>query len=226
MDIPEPHQKLRPLCEICRTVPFKEIQENPNTEFDSVDLGTYSELRQRTSCPFCGLVFEMICEISRHAGFLDPDKFLDQTWSRNITSYWQGHSFDTIVAINQLRFTTGACSRLGRVVSPAPIEFDAITSLLQDCDASHQCSLSMSDEAATRLRGLRAIDIQQMCITSISSGTRYMALSYVWGMATVLHLVRDNKDELMRPHALEAYEDMIPLTIRDAIKLARKMNIG
>ncbi|KAI0451564.1 heterokaryon incompatibility protein-domain-containing protein [Xylaria acuta] len=227
----EPAREPRSLCDKCQAIPFKEIQEDPKKKFKSVDIGTYEELKQRSSCPFCCLVFESICDLarvwalSRHLEYLGPDKFAQESWPYSIKVDWYRYFFDTSLTNIELRFTTGACPRLGCVVSPIPVEVDDVTSLLQHCDAAHQCPLSIPHEISCRFTILRAIDVRRMCVTSITPSTRYVALSYVWGGVTLAHLLRSNKEELMRPYALEAYREGLPLTIRDAIKLVRKMEI-
>ncbi|KAI0478081.1 heterokaryon incompatibility protein-domain-containing protein [Xylaria cf. heliscus] len=231
MDTDEPVLEPRLLCGKCRTIPFKEIQRNPKINLKSFNLGTYEELKKRPSCPFCCLVFESICDLarewalSRHIEYAGPDKFVEESWPYSIEVDWRRYYFDTSITNIELRLTTGACPRLGCVVSPNPVEVDAIISLLQHCDAAHDCLLSISHEASCKFKTLRAIDVGRMCVASISPSTHYVALSYVWGGVTLAHLVQANKEELMSPYGLEAYREGLPVTIRDAIKLVRKMNI-
>lgn len=227
MDVRESTHDARQLCDKCQSIPFKDIQESPKERYKPFNLGTYDELKQKSSCPFCCMVFAGVRDLSHDAGFSDPDLFIEHAWARtyNIEAEWCGHYFDTSITNIELRFTTGPCARLGRVVDPGSIPVKAITSLLKQCDASHQCSLPMSKETSNRMTRLRAIDVHELCITSITPNTRYSALSYVWGGVTVAHLMRDNIEELKRPRGLEAYRDEIPLTIRDAIKFVRTMGL-
>ena len=56
---------------------------------------------------------------------------------------------------------------------------------------------------------------------------RYVALSYVWGVAKVFTALRGNIRELKVPGSLNKprYYNEIPLTIRDAIRVVRDIGI-
>ncbi|KAI3332232.1 HET-domain-containing protein [Xylariaceae sp. AK1471] len=216
------------LCDQCRKIPFRELQEDPKWKMKQTELGAYGDVKQRASCSFCSLVFESIQDIASRAGF-SADEWAKKAggWADNVWVDWDTRNccFNVSLSTIDLRYTTGACSRLGRVVSPMPIDTEVITSLLAECDTSHQCLLSVSNDDVSRLPTLRAIDVRQMCITYIGPSARYVALSYVWGGVPVPYLLRANKKELMRPFALQACYNTIPLTIQNAIELVHKMNI-
>ena len=56
-------------------------------------------------------------------------------------------------------------------------------------------------------------------------GYDYIALSYVWGGLDFLRLLGHNKEELMKPESLSRQWNAVPKTIRDAILLARMMQV-
>ncbi|RYC63832.1 hypothetical protein CHU98_g2377 [Xylaria longipes] len=214
------------LCDICRTIPFREIQEDPDRKINRVKLGDYDDVKQRVSCPFCCLALQSIRDVAERLGYSDTGEYLRKDcFGTSIGVQWR-HQDRTFEAGGfPLRYTTGSFPSLARIVHPIPVTIDPITSLLEDCEASHQCSLSISEEDTADLLTLRAIDVRQMCIAPISLSTRYVALSYVWGKTPVPRLLRANKEEFMKPGGLEAYRDEMPATIRDAIELVDKMNL-
>ncbi|GAP82865.1 putative related to tol protein [Rosellinia necatrix] len=212
------------LCDVCQTIPFRELQEEPDRKIKPVQLGLYDDVKQRASCPFCCLVLQSIQDMGTLAGYPDTDEFRQkECLDSQIEVRWRDCGFNLGVNGFPLRFTAGASPTLGRIVHSTSVVVDPVISLLEDCDASHQCSLHITEEDESQLCFFRAIDVQRMCITPIHLSTPYVTLSYVWGGTATLYLVKDNKDELMTPGGLETYYDQIPLTIRDAIGLVRKM---
>ncbi|KAG9309244.1 heterokaryon incompatibility protein-domain-containing protein [Chiua virens] len=63
------------------------------------------------------------------------------------------------------------------------------------------------------------IDVIQSCLVESPSRCRYVALSYVWGTATVFKHLLENTQDLRKPGSLRSLP--IPTTIRDAITLVR-----
>ncbi|KAI0404391.1 HET-domain-containing protein [Xylaria palmicola] len=214
------------LCEICRTIPFREIQANPGLKVKKIELGDCDDVKQRQSCPFCCLALQSIQDAGRRLGCSDAREYLQKYGvDTSIEVSWrpQDHIFETYGM--PLRYTAGASPSLARIVKSKPLCMGPITSSLADCESCHECSLDISDEEMDRLFLLRAIDVNQMSITSILPTTKYVALSYVWGGIPAPNLLQSNKEEFMRPGGLEAHQDKIPATIRDAIVLVRKMNL-
>ncbi|KAI1122446.1 HET-domain-containing protein [Nemania abortiva] len=215
------------LCDICKTIPFRDLQENPDQQITKIVLGDYKDVQKRVTCPFCCLAFELLQDTTTRLKYSDIDEYVQRYWGGpSVEVQWRHREHTLEVNGYPLRFTQGHSRSLGRVVNSAPVALDQIFSLLKDCEESHQCSLSAPEEEdADRLAALRAIDVQRMCVTSIPPTTRYVALSYLWGGVSVPYLLRANKEELMKPGGLEVYRSEMPLTIRDAIELVRKMNL-
>ncbi|KAI0437425.1 HET-domain-containing protein [Xylaria telfairii] len=214
------------LCDICRTIPFREIQEDPSRKLDRVKLGDYDAVKQRVSCAFCCLALRSIWDVAQRLGYSDTGEYLVKECLRTpIAVQWrhQDHTFEA--GGSPLRYTSGNFPSLARIVHPVPVRIDPIISLLEDCEASHQCSLPVSEENSDKALSLRAINVRNLCIVPITLSMRYVALSYVWGGTPVPNLIRANKEEFMKPGALEAYQDKIPATIRDAIELVRRMGL-
>ncbi|KAI8627182.1 HET-domain-containing protein [Xylariaceae sp. FL1651] len=218
------------LCSACQTIPFRELQEDPNQDF-SVTIGTYDEVKRKPSCPICKVTLESLRYYTSGAGFSDVDEFAKHvglTKRNPIQVKWPKHScsFESYAWVGSwLRFATGSCPKLARAVQSTPIDVKLISSWVENCQATHHCSIAITDNYALKLHILRAIDVRRMCVTPITPNTQYVALSYVWGGVTTLRLLRDNTVELMRPGGLKTYEEDIPLTIRDAIELVRRMDL-
>ncbi|KAI1174658.1 HET-domain-containing protein [Nemania sp. FL0916] len=217
------HKRMGSLCDICQAIPFRELQENPNQNF-KIDFGGYDEVKRRLPCPFCRLALDVTEFMANAAGYSDAKKFLKIEALGKVEVWWSPSCHEFSIGFLPFRYTRGPSRSLARIVGPAPIAIEPITSLLEDCEATHCCSIPVSEEDATRLPVLRAIDVHQMCITSIKPSTRYVTLSYVWGKVSIPRLVQANKEELMTPGALWADRTTMPLTIRDAIELARNLN--
>jgi len=82
----------------------------------------------------------------------------------------------------------------------------------------------------------RLIDVERLCLVSVTSRQRYAALSYVWGKEPSLMALRQNIDRLQHPGALDIRPwakpvagDPIPVqfpqTISHAIGLTRQLGI-
>lgn len=67
------------------------------------------------------------------------------------------------------------------------------------------------------------IDVERECLIAGSTRLRYVALSYVWGGAPGFQTTYSNIEQLLQPHALQHQPDL-PLLIRDAINLTRKVD--
>ncbi|KAH7138762.1 heterokaryon incompatibility protein-domain-containing protein [Dendryphion nanum] len=73
----------------------------------------------------------------------------------------------------------------------------------------------------------RCIDVEQKCVTKLPSGKRYAALSYVWGAEIHFKALSSNIEELEKQGSLDDPKllSKIPLTIRDAIDVAKEVDI-
>ena len=67
---------------------------------------------------------------------------------------------------------------------------------------------------------LTLIDVKRECLVDMPLKSTYIALSYVWGGSQSFQHVISRKNILYNPHSISVEDDAIPLTIRDAIRLA------
>ena len=115
----------------------------------------------------------------------------------------------------------------GRVIaSPDLLDAEQLRHWLSDCEAHHgsDCDRSLvhEDLMTDRKDVLRAIDVEDMCITEIPPDARYVALSYLWGRNfKQLFTTSENLPKLSRTDALT--KEKLPRTIKDAIKLTRML---
>ncbi|KAK7718972.1 hypothetical protein SLS63_010295 [Diaporthe eres] len=67
------------------------------------------------------------------------------------------------------------------------------------------------------------IDTVRDCLAPAPPESSYLSLSYVWGQAAVVKVVKSNLDQLQRPGALEGPEKQVslPKTVRHAIHLTK-----
>jgi hypothetical protein len=109
---------------------------------------------------------------------------------------------------------------LGRY-RPALCDVSLFRSWLRTCIANHpQCSRP----SASGSLPLRLIDVNEMCLVTVSSDerarTQYLALSYVWGEGPKdFILTTTNLQDYMCPQGLPR----LPATISDAITLTRRL---
>ncbi|KAF2012898.1 HET-domain-containing protein [Aaosphaeria arxii CBS 175.79] len=73
----------------------------------------------------------------------------------------------------------------------------------------------------------RCIDVENKCVARVPPRKRYAALSYVWGAAIHFSALTSNIAALEKGGSLEdpEFKDKIPLTIRDAITVAKEVGI-
>lgn len=72
------------------------------------------------------------------------------------------------------------------------------------------------------LQILRLLDVQDNCLIETVDSVKYVALSYLWGLAVNVRLTTANYQALVhRPGSLGEYWDTLPRTIQDAITFVR-----
>ncbi|KAH7409865.1 heterokaryon incompatibility protein-domain-containing protein, partial [Phaeosphaeria sp. MPI-PUGE-AT-0046c] len=115
------------------------------------------------------------------------------------------------MAIRPIARNAPNCGRL--LLQSDQIDFDWIRELIRQCDLRD--IRNPYQHAAT----VRAIDVFNMCITELDHNVRYVTLSYTWGDAEQLKLLKHTYNVMTQPGALLPLMDKIPKTIRDSIKL-------
>ena len=115
----------------------------------------------------------------------------------------------------------------GAVLDPAWIDPTVSRQWLAECEAFHgsECNTHGWAIAMQKPSFLRVIDVHDLCvkISPDPAGCRFVALSYVWGGASMIKLQYENMGELMKPNALLRRASDIPKTIIDAIEVVKEM---
>lgn len=122
-----------------------------------------------------------------------------------------------------------------RVMRQDAIDFAMVRRWLALCSLNHgtACRKNVSLKELNRshptleITNFRCIDVEKNCLVIPPTRCRYAALSYVWGVPGLFTTLRDTLLELEIPGALDKPEDRdrIPLTIRDAMRVAREIQM-
>lgn len=109
----------------------------------------------------------------------------------------------------------------GRISGTPFLDFDETKRWLRHCECRHTvCNAFQTREHPTE--HFYVIDTRLRCIVKPPEGSRYLALSYVWGGVPQYKLTEDNMDKLSTNFSLRT-EHLAP-TIRDAMVLTGKLS--
>jgi hypothetical protein len=122
-------------------------------------------------------------------------------------------------------FNSDGAFSYGRMLHPNWIDPSIGRLWLSECEGNHgtACSQQGWDLAMRKPRSLRVIDVENLCIKEVmtTDSIRYVALSYVWGNATMVKLLRHNQRDLMVKHSLLGILPSLPRTISGAIEVVK-----
>ena len=93
-----------------------------------------------------------------------------------------------------------------------------------ETDKNHAAICNESQASASILPKLLVIDVQEQCLVEAPSDCRYVALSYVWGLAPFFCLRKENIKSLRMRGGFAAYSKNVPRTIQDAIYLVQQIS--
>ncbi|OIW26670.1 HET-domain-containing protein, partial [Coniochaeta ligniaria NRRL 30616] len=136
-----------------------------------------------------------------------------------------GMDVDIDIAASARSLHPAFCLRAWR---PSEFDPDQVLSWLGACIHGHgdECNAHTADTFETAFPGLgvmRFVDVRQMCIVERRGLCKYAALSYVWGVAPILHLTTNNRDTLMTPGFLLTTSAWVPSTLEDAIEVTQRL---
>ena len=114
----------------------------------------------------------------------------------------------------------------GRLIQPE-IDYSLVEQWLSSCDTLHPaCNEENNKIDFSLVERLRVIDVIDGCLTEISvPGSKFVALSYVWGDAPTLKVTTESLKQLEEPGALDIRGEQVPNTTRDAIHVVRKLGL-
>lgn len=112
----------------------------------------------------------------------------------------------------------------GRLSDPKAVDLHLVQRWIHCCDQWHaETCHSTYQHKLDGVGLLRVVDVQKQCLAYIEPGSRYFALSYVWGRVETLQTTRKNLEQLEQDGALSSGKHVIPRTIRDAIEVVSKI---
>lgn len=226
------------LCSWCIQVPLeiKTLRESISTREDEPTwrLGTAGEIRG-SNCPLCRIVSFVLYETARTRLFnISPSKEIDLIWD---SRQGPGKGCFTVNISSNIQICLVGNSKMDYRVDQAfcltpnigqALNLGRVKRWLSECTSNHggNCSAITYNIYSRQIREnyaglelLRFVDVQRECIIETRAVCRYVALSYVWGLATNSRLTTSNMADLMKPQALKACE--LPQTIKDAITFVR-----
>lgn len=122
-----------------------------------------------------------------------------------------------------------------RPIGAEQIDFSLARKWLSICESHHDktCQEAVAiqemgrSHPADEIPDFRCLDVEQNCLVKVPSGSRYAALSYVWGRQKFFTTMMANVADLERAGSLEEreYLKQIPQTIKDAMQVAREVGI-
>lgn len=113
-------------------------------------------------------------------------------------------------------------SCMGRLRDDDFISIDLMKKWISTCEQLHTSTCCASTSPSTSLSWM--IDTISGCLVPAQKGTRYVALSYVWGQTEMLKTTTETLSVLKKPGALDANTSLnIPPVIRHAIALLPKL---
>ncbi|MCJ1419368.1 hypothetical protein MMC32_005722 [Xylographa parallela] len=226
------------LCDQCMSLHLSaaDFLSSPREEEDRAPLEMLyyvRELRERTACPLCRLIHELI---RLDSGANPPPEDLEfwLTWMNNDSEYFTDLSLSGLYIcspqgtgqdyrIELLSNYASAQPTQARSISHEKISLEQIQQWLQKCQEWHgfNCrdhGLSHSTHPSRMAMAFRVIDVQTKCLVFLPPGADYVALSYVWGEANTVTTTLDTLEVFSEANGLRV---ALPCTIADAIYLTQ-----
>ncbi|KAF2848297.1 HET-domain-containing protein [Plenodomus tracheiphilus IPT5] len=105
------------------------------------------------------------------------------------------------------------------------VDIGSIKEWVANCRRTHKLCQQQSEDGQAHT--LTLVDVVNECVTTeIASSAQYLALSYVWGNASVTKLTKKNFFRLQEFQSLSASSaTIVPKTIRDAMRLTAQLGV-
>ncbi|KDR79145.1 hypothetical protein GALMADRAFT_223394 [Galerina marginata CBS 339.88] len=211
--------QIAPLCDVCQSL---DLLSTNNREPTTYELGTWEDVKRKANghqgCPFCVLM----------RSFNDRFYHWYETGEASINWKAKGGFFfntagDNMAFLNEDTTTSPyGCARVVR----SHVDPSLVKKWLNLCEVHHMetCTpkggVIKTQESDVGVKVLYLIDTEDQCIIEAKPGTRYVALSYVWGsVVPSVRLQRKNVVELSTKGALLGQG--LTKTINDAIDLVQ-----
>ncbi|KAF7938472.1 uncharacterized protein EAE98_000810 [Botrytis deweyae] len=156
---------------------------------------------------------------------------ITECFTRRIRLYSKDGSFSDayLVLLSTYNTESRSPSFLGRIVDPRQASLAKMSEWIGICEQSHkEVCRPLHDKSPAQSLGesMRLIDVNQMCLVTAESTTKYVTLSYCWGKTKFFKNTRRLYAKLRRPGFLNVVFDELGQTIQDAILLVRSLNMG
>jgi hypothetical protein len=238
-------------CSTCQSV-GRSLQDHASrflhpSSFKSIDLGSIEALAEKTHCSTCQEIVQIGKALSCEAGS-EWRVSIRPGFCKVLRLHYSGYgSYPPMVF--DIRFTNGSgfvptvagnggSQYILRAASmplhpPTPqmeiinseiVDTGRLRRLLNHCNIHHSqsCHRRSSGNLPNIVHPLYLIDVHRKCLVPGDGGQNYIALSYLWGVATRdFKTTRSNIGELLREDSLnpELNRFVVPKTIQDAMWL-------
>lgn len=226
------------LCDVCSTVGLPNSGEaalihgrlwEPGNATDSGlttrRVGYLPDFRSKPWCAFCRLLVAVV---------LDTPPLKPNLEQKGVYLMRMGHGYLAELGIGErpYPFILFCAERLRsnittrhtlRLIRGREVDFQLIRKWVDTCESQHDGQCSGKHRTTERPTLIRVVDVVDHRILEVSTDTRYLTLSYVWGDVPTLRLTRENLEELSQINSLDSYERLIPRTIKDALNFVVRL---
>ncbi|KAH7397382.1 heterokaryon incompatibility protein-domain-containing protein [Pyrenochaeta sp. MPI-SDFR-AT-0127] len=219
-------------CKRCEEIGHKVLQQNEDgggwVVFEISYATTAENIEPITSCPSCRDISDFLEAAKGITGTEETFVFeIPSAGQREWRSAWiVAQISNWVLRVHPTKVTsllvTGGCTER---TNKSFINLALARQWLTTCDREHhQCGLP---ESLALDISLLLVDLEDECVVQRSSKEKYVAISYVWGNATMTKATRETMATLKRPGCLSesSHDIFIPRTIRDAMFVAKKLGV-
>jgi hypothetical protein len=215
------------LCSQCQCLNFSPSLTIEADDYPDVSLGTLAAIRSRTWCPCCRLIIAANDRAPAPFNRYADDEEFELGWSFGRDRFQlRGKLLGTFLALVEGDQVSQV--RNAREVRYGFADTSVVRKWLGNCCAFHgdactPLTIKVGNDHDDELRSFRLIDVEDSCLAAGYSGSRYVALSYVWGPVSTVRLGKGILESLMQKGGLESIMHGLPRTIQDAITLVRRI---
>lgn len=222
------------LCQHCTPADRTEVRVGHLTDNGAIfSLGCPLESLRSRGCQFCNLVYAAAISTPGDGVGVRSRRF-ESAISTETAVILVDLSQGFITVHPSLRFSTLILPpKRAKLVDRRSIDLDLVKSWYLDCKNEHGSACTRHSTMRDFVDGvkqkwrqrltIRLIDVRSESLVRGESSMLYVALSYVWGGASMTKLLKENESELSQPGALSTPGISLPRTIRDAIELTRRL---
>lgn len=212
-------------CALCKKL-SPVLEETLRTHL-FINLGSFDELCA-LECKTHKPLLDWLCKWFEHLDTTQPLHFHRDYWSSSFSFHLGRHfdrcspDFDVVKGTKRNQFPG-----YGVEVEPHWIDDSILIQWYKNCVNSHGgCQRPPYIEHLPAPEPKYFIDTVRNCLAPAPPESSYLSLSYVWGQAGVVKVMKSNLDQLQRPGALEGPEKQVslPKTVRHAMHLTRVLS--